>query len=716
MDSFCYVQDIYLKEMLFAVTVRSHIAKGRLKEMNCPKLPAGYYIIRAGDITGKNQLADSNLPILAGDELSYIGEPVAILAGPDKARLEDFASQCSVIAEEEEPVFTYDEADENMVIAKRDILFGNPEDAFSRAAKIIESVHHTGIQEHWYSEPVGAVSWYREDNPNVMVVRTASQWLNHVKRTILENLEIEPDSLHVEPTITGLHLDGKLWYPSLVACHAALGTLITKKPVRLIFTREEDFLYTPKRCQTSINISSALDDKDNITGAKINICVNLGGYGVNAEELLDQTCLGSLGVYQHDALSLSAKAYKTNIPPQGPFNGFGLSSGFFSMENHISLIADKVRQSPLSLRDNNFNINGALSFLLSCDDSKRAKELLGNAASMSDYFRKNASYELLRHSRGNKAGNELNQRDNTSWTENIESHRGIGISLGYQGNDLLYCRAGVEESFGIQVTLTKDSELEIRASSISSEEEYCRTWTDMAAEILSIEPGMVHIINTFDAPDCGPSCASRNITVITSLIESCCLAIRQQRFRDPLPITIRATVDSENSPSWKEIFKPLVENEINTSGFSKPGLAAAVVEVEIDPVQYIPIIRGVWISVYGGKIINMDYAKRNLTAGAAQALGWSYGEIINYEDGTLSRNQFKKFTIPDAGSIPQVNIDFHHDNSKEARGIGELPFNCIPSAFLQAVSQAADHHFSSIPLLKDDIWKALNKEKEMEIL
>jgi CO/xanthine dehydrogenase Mo-binding subunit len=144
------------------------------------------------------------------------------------------------------------------------------------------------------------------------------------------------------------------------------------------------------------------------------------------------------------------------------------------------------------------------------------------------------------------------------------------------------------------------------------------------------------------------------------------------------------------------------------NGFVKPGLAAAVVEVTINLVECIPIIRGVWLAVDGGRVISFNRARRSLTRSAAQALGWSFTENIEYIKGLLPKSQYKNYNIFSPGEIPPIHIDFISSDDNETKGIGDLPFTCIPAAFLQAVSQAMDHCFKSIPLKRNDIWELIN--------
>ena len=709
MEAPSFLEDIYPQNLLYAVTVRSHIAKGYLKLLKVPKLPNNYTLITARNIPGENRLEDTEIPILAEGKLSYIGEPIALLLGPNKTKLEELLSTCVIIADEEKPVFSCDSGD--APAAAREIQIGDTQGVFGKSGKIVANSYSTGIQEHWYAEPVGAVTFYRNGNENEqeskeqknkktekpIVIRTATQWPYHVKRSVARMLGIDREAVSVEPTSLNIHMDGKLWYPSLVACHATMGTFITKKPVRLVLNREEDFLYTPKRCNANIDIASAVDEKGNITASEIEIAVNLGAYGVSAEEILDQICLGSLGYYNIKNLKLTARADKTNIPPQGAFSGFGMAQGFFAMERHVSQIADMASTDPAQWRKNRIDSRLILPSGLSSKNHVSGEELIDAAAKMSDYYRKWASYELLRKSRKGKG------------IDTGEAPRGVGIALGFQGNSLLY-HGEDNGAYSVEVTLTKESILEIKTSITSSDEDYGRIWGHVASEIMSIEPDMVRI-QPLGSPDCGPSCASRNITLITKLVKKCCMAIRKQRFHDPLPITVRRSAKPQSGVLWDGRFAAGNGKTLDISGFSKLGMAAAVVEVAIDLVECMPKIRGVWLGIDGGKIISKNRARRCISRSAAQAIGWAFTENIEYSNGILPKYNFTNFAIPSPAYIPPIHVDFLNGNCAEPKGIGDLPFTCIPAAFLQAVSQAMDYCFKSIPLKRREIWEMVRLRK-----
>jgi CO/xanthine dehydrogenase Mo-binding subunit len=703
MEAPCFVTDIYLPQMLYALTVRSPIAKGRLKSIECPKLPGSYTLLSAKDIPGKNSIDDTALPVLAGEEISYIGEPVALLLGPDKNTLEEYSRHCKVIVEEGTPVFSLAEADAGMVAARREIRLGDPEAAFAQAASIVRGAYSSGIQEHWYAEPSGAVAWLDEEDTShkggVLIVRAATQWPFHVRRSVTQVLGLVASRVLVEPTVAGLHMDGKLWYPSLVSCHAALGAWITRRPVRLILTRAEDFCFSPKRCGTEIIMSTALNEKGEITGMEINTTVNLGAYAINADEILDQVNRGSMGIYNTKNIRLTSAAVKTNIPPQGPFAGFGLAHGFLAVESHVSHIADRLQQDPAQWRFDNGMKDGILPGGLPLKEAAPVQQLVDRVVKMSDYGRKWLSYERLRQ---NRSLQFFQAKAAGARVEKKESLRGIGIAVGYQGNGFLY--PGVDKGrYAIEMILGKNGILEIKTSMANCGSDYGALWADIASGILGVDREKVRINSVTDFPDSGPLTLSRKIAVLTRLVEQGCREISRKRSRGTLPLSIRKTVHPQNNPVWDEFYSP---QSPDYNAFARPGWASAIVEIEIDPIDFLPWIRGVWMSVDGGKIIAEDRARKSLKESAVQALGWAYREQISYVNGIIPPDQYDNFIIPDPAEIPPIGIDFIINGQNESKGIGDLPFTCIPAAYLQAVSQAMDYHFQSVPLKALDLWYA----------
>ena len=710
-----FIADFSVQGMFYAQTVRSPITRGTLKEIVLPKLPASFYLITAEHIPGENFLAEGNsgqsirrtseefpVQVLADKNLSYIGQPIAILVGPEKPRLEELFSQIKIITEEDPSECSQLPAN---VIVSRNIEQGQQAQVDNK--RTVSGVYTTGIQEHWYAEPHGALvvpsflpisnqhegleessfpsvgtgenEAGKDDNgknkTEALTVYTATQWPFHVKHSIMRLLGL--DNVTVTPTLMTQHLDGKIWYPSLVACHAALAAWICKRPVKLMLKRQEDFMYSPKRNAAEIEIHSDLGEKGEILGTEVSVKLDFGAGEILSNEIMDQTCLGALGIYRHHAVKVNGIGLSTNIPPQGPMAGFGFSQGCFAAERHISRIADTLGQDPAEWRKNNSlrkdspaidtgtpsqkNMSFAIGTVLK--NQVPIPELIDIAASMSDYYRKWASYELLRSRR-------VGEKFTLS-----EPLRGIGIATACQGNGFLNNGEINGGNCTVEITLEKEGFLEIKTSFASSGAWHLSNWQKLAEEILGVDPALVMLTgNTARAPDSGPGTLSRTAVIASKLVERCLMAIRKQRFRDPLPITVKRSDIAVKAPGW-------VPNRlIDTEAFARPGWGAAIAEIEIDPVSFQPIVRGIWLAVDGGKLLNEKRALRTLKTAAIHALGWTCKEHLGYVDGKIPAEYHRGYNIPAPEEIPPIEVSFLRTDTSVYKGVGDLPFSCVPAA------------------------------------
>ncbi|MFA6505198.1 MAG: xanthine dehydrogenase family protein [Treponemataceae bacterium] len=672
-----FVEDLHPAGLYHAALVRSKIAHGKLRGIETPKLSHGNILIRASDIPGQNRMEGygDDSPILAADEIKYIGEPVAILVGPDKSIVDRLASECVVSADILPANYSFEKFSSDRLAAKRTAVFGDPDDAFAKAAHIVEGVCRTGRQEHWYAEPQGAIASFSYDKLEIF---TATQWPFHVRSTVSSVLDVRAEDIVVHPCEVGVHLDGKIWYPSLLSAYVALAALVCRKPVKLFLTREEDFLFSPKRPPSVIRHRSAIGKTGELLALEARAVIDVGAFAPFADETLDRMCLGSIGAYRCPNVRVEGFAVRTNTPPAGPFAGFGLAQAFFAVERHASHIAETCEIDPVDWRKAYaLGKNDSWIGKTTQKDTIPSAELIDSVVTMSDYRRKWASYELLKNGRESHKDGPL---------------RGIGISFAYQGNGFL-SHGRLSGNFSVEATLEKNGTLEIRTSAVSGSRETAALWRRVAAEALSLSDADIRIApnSTDRVPDSGPSSLSRNVTVVTRLIERCCIAIRKQRFRDPLPITVKRSFRNPRSLEWGG-------KKMDYSPFPLFSWGAAVVEVEINPILYIPQVRGVWLCVDGGKIFSERRARSSLENAVIHSLGWASRERIEPLDGSFSGGEPIHYDLAPPSGAPTIKVDFFWNDSTVPKGIGELPFSCVPAAFAQAVSQAAGVSFDVIPL------------------
>jgi CO/xanthine dehydrogenase Mo-binding subunit len=669
--------------MVFVGTVRSPSPRGSVRTIRFPALPAGYRSILPADIPGRNRIVSfgAEVPILAQDKVSYAGEPVALIAGPDPILLEELVAATKVSCDEEEPFLAWESFSSEQVAAKRVAVVGDPDLAFSIASSVHKEVYTSGAIEHYYSEPQGAAAAYDYDK---IAVWCSTQWPYHVRDSVALALGCGAEEVSVRPTRLGVHLDGKLWYPSLLACHAAIATIACGRPAKILLTREEDFRFSPKRARSSVSVRAALGKSAELSAMDVRIAVNVGAYGPLAEEILSQAVLACTGAYSCPNLRVEGYAVVTNTPPMGAFGGLGASHSLFAVEAHANRLAAAAGEDPVDWKARNVLRKG--SRLLTGEPLKEEvpyAAIMERLTASSDYRRKYAGYELVRKRRSGRSDGPL---------------RGIGLAFAYQGAGA-FLSGEASNSYTVEATLDKDLRLRILTSAAGGAGGVVDVWRRSAAEILGIGLENVSIAqpDTAQVPDSGPSTLSRNVSIVNHLVERACVAIQKRRFRDPLPLTARSVYRVPRPIKW-------TEGQVSGSPFDTAAWAGAVLELELDPWTLEPRPLGVWLCVDGGRVIAPDRAAAALRSGIADALGACLTERFDPWDGSpaeaaASRLEYFRYGLLPLEALPPISIQFLEPAKKApVKGIGELPFDTVPAAFLSALSQAADSAFASLPV------------------
>jgi CO/xanthine dehydrogenase Mo-binding subunit len=239
-------------------------------------------------------------------------------------------------------------------------------------------------------------------------------------------------------------------------------------------------------------------------------------------------------------------------------------------------------------------------------------------------------------------------------------------------------------------------------------------WKRVAALILSIEESHVHV--AFKQPgeakgeeerireDTTLASSGVRISIVTNLIERACNAIREARFRESLPIVVNRFYRPLRKTNW--------EGKIwDQHSFALPSAACAIVEISLDQVLWKPVINHIWLSVYAGNVYSEKDARRSLLLSILASLGWTYTEKLRYEEGEI-KTLARDYMLPrpsnepaiDISFIPQPQIEGQEETNHPVLPVKELPFNTIPAAFLNALSQAACHQFESLPLSSLELW------------
>ena len=117
----------------------------------------------------------------------------------------------------------------------------------------------------------------------------------------------------------------------------------------------------------------------------------------------------------------------------------------------------------------------------------------------------------------------------------------------------------------------------------------------------------------------------------------------------------------------------------------------------MDPVTFESRVKDVWLSVDAGLVIDEDQARRSLEMGVYQALEWTTHEIVRFRRGAIDPRSYLSYRNLDDPCVPGIHISFLPSAIREPRGVGSLPYNCVPAALAAAISQAAGRYMDQIP-------------------
>src|SRR5580692_4401446 len=410
-----YVDDLKFPGMIFGVTVRSLVARGRILGIHFePGIPwEEFTVVTAKDIPGKNCIAllIDDQPCLAAEFVNHPEEPVVLLAHPDKYLLEEARRGVRIEIESLPAIFSMDDSLAcKHVIWGTDNIFksyqvnkGHVEHALHEADLIVEGTYETGAQEQLYIEPQGMIA--RANPKEGVTVWGSLQCPYYVHKALVVLFGLPKDCVRVVQAETGGGFGGKEEYPSMIAGHAALLAWKSGKPVKIIYDRAEDMVATTKRHPSRTKHRTAVTRDGKLVAIDIDFTLDGGAYETLSPVVLSRGTIHAAGPYFCPNVRVHARAMATNAPPHGAFRGFGAPQAVFALERHLDRVAQAAGLAPDELRRRNFLREGdTLPFGQIVREKIDLAHLLTRALDLSDYHAKRARFQNENPSRTIKKG------------------------------------------------------------------------------------------------------------------------------------------------------------------------------------------------------------------------------------------------------------------------------------------------------------------------
>lgn len=714
-----YVDDLNFADMLYGVTVRSNLARGRGRGISFDaEIPwHEFTIVTAQDIPGANCVALilEDQPYLAAEFINHQEEPILLLAHQDKYLLEEARRRVRLDIEPLPPVFTIEDALKGAeIIWGADNVFktflmdkGDVDAVWAEAEVIVEGEYETGAQEQLYIENNGMIAVANADEG--VTVWGSMQCPYYVQKALMKLFDLPPEKIRVIQTVTGGGFGGKEEYPSMLAGHAALLAWKSGRPVKMIYDRAEDMAATTKRHPSRTHHRTAVSRDGRLLGMEIDFTIDGGAYATLSSVVLSRGTIHAAGPYHCPNVRIRSRAVATNHPPHGAFRGFGAPQSIFALERHLNKVARAVGLSPEELRRRNFLRRGQTTATGQViREEIDLNGLLNRAFALSDYHVKKERFA---------AHNAINTLEK----------KGIGFATfmhgaGFTGSGEVYLSSVV----GLEATAEGGVRILVASTEIGQGTN--TILAQIAAEALRLDYEMIELAqpDTANVPNSGPTVASRTCMIVGKLVESAALGLKQTLAGSGLLKADYTTEDFQNAcrnylskhgalRSFSKYAAPpgvqWDDEKYQGEAYGAYAWAVYVAEVTVDLATYEARVDDFVALQEVGKVIHPVLAAGQIEGGVAQAIGFALYENVVWRDGRMINNQMTNYIMPTAADIPPIRVYFEEQpyahGPAGAKGIGELPMDGPAPAILNAIEDALGLSINQIPMLPETLLRAM---------
>ncbi|MEI6749417.1 MAG: xanthine dehydrogenase molybdopterin binding subunit [Bacteroidales bacterium] len=689
------------------------------------KITGVHSVLTAKDIPGINQMG----PIihdeicLAENEVTFIGQALVLIAAVNEEAALEAEIHVKIKYEPLEPILDIETAiaKNNILAPKRIIERGNADVALKNAPHVIKGQLKTGAQEHWYLETQTALAVPGEGRE--MVVYASSQNPAETQAIVAEVLGIPRNVVEVEVKRMGGGFGGKETQGNHVAAWAALLANAAKRPVKIHLFRDDDQIMTGKRHPFLADYEIGFNDEGRILAYKLELNSNAGSSTDVSLAILERAMLHADNAYYIPDVCIVGRAWKTNLPSNTAFRGFGGPQGMAVIENAIDCVARFLHKDATDVRHLNFyrpDVNNITPYGARIENN-RLFLAYDRIIETSEYFKRRKDIELFNNENEfYKKGIALTPvKFGISFTSSFLNQAGALVNI-YTDGTVLVNHGGTEMGQGLHTKILQ-----------------------IACAELGVTPDRVKVnaTNTSKVPNTSPTAASSGsdlngmavknaIDILKSRIAKVAVAELQKIFKtsiikeDNLEFGNNFIFDKEDHNrkiSFADIAREshFQQVSLSSTGFYKtPGVffnrdtgqgdpffyysyGMAVSEVMIDVLTGQHTFLRCDIVQDVGDSINPEIDKGQVEGGFVQGMGWCTTEEMKWDkSGNQLTHSPDTYKIPTVNDIPKdfrVHLLENVSNTgtiRRSKAVGEPPLMLALSAWLaikDAISAVGNH-------------------------
>ena len=730
-----YAADGYVHGLLHARPVLATEPHARILGVDrqaALSIPGVVAVLTAPDLPIASPGTDRTSEPLAREEVVFAGQPVALVVAETEAAAEDGAEATLVEYEPLEAVVDVEAAmrpgaalarvveasddeagdlesihagvdhgqeDDREEQLSENVLDritrdrGDLEAAFASSDAVVEGTFRTPWVYQAYLEPQVCTAWLEPSG--TLVVSTSTQGSFVTRRELARAFDLPLEDIRVVAEPLGGAFGGKFALVEPLAVGAALAL---RRPVRLVFTRSEDFQATNPASAQVTHLKVGARQDGTFTGIEGRLIVDRGsnaGWGVEGT-----SSLLVAGPYRWEAHDLRGYGVQTNRFTFGAYRAPGAPTAAFAVESLLDELAMKLGLDPVEMRLKNAMVEGDLSVSGNPIPTIGAVEVL-------ERIREHPLWDKRR---------------------SLPEDEGIGLALGYWpgGNEpaAAVCRVNADGSMTV-VTATADM------SGVNS------GFAVIAAEAFGLSPDRIRVVtaDTSSGPYSGASGGSKvTYTVGAALLRAAesarekLLAAASQELEiapgdlEVVDGVVRAVGAPDRSITVEELaqmalrfggrYEPIEGHGGSAQTRGAPSVAAHLSHVRVDrETGEVEVLEHV-IAQDVGRALNPALVEGQMRGGTAQGIGWAlYEQLEHDEDGRLLTGSFLDYAIPRAENVPEIDTLIVEvpapDGPYGAKGIGEAPVVAAPAAVANAVAAALGTRLYELPMTPPRVWEAL---------
>ncbi|MCI2807220.1 xanthine dehydrogenase family protein molybdopterin-binding subunit [Eoetvoesiella caeni] len=737
-----YAGDLKLPGMLHGAILRSPYAHARIVRIDVSAARAlpGVKAVLTGEDAPATPWGGGPIKeryVLAKGVVRFAGEEVAAVAALTEDIARDALDLIQVEYEELPALLTPEQAlsedaptvhpeRKNNIAHEIEFHRGDVEAGFASADLVFEATYSTSRQYPGYLEPMVSVASLESDDR--LHVWTSTQTVFLARSRIAKALELPISSVRVIQQTTGGGFGGKIVEDDnqLVA---GLLALHTRRPVRLLNNRLEDFLSCCTSVPEQITLKLGMTREGLVVAKDVHIVADCGAYSGLAGEVMHVSAMRSDNMQRNMNVRCHADLVYTNTPPHGAFRGFGGSQMLFALNSHIDAMARELGLDPAVIHERNAMEQGETTVHGWKIRSTGFKQCLVHATEAIDWANKRAAprgtgvrrrgvgLAAAMHVCGNRT---MGDWDGSTVMLALNDDGGITARSGEcdmgQGAMTMITQIIANEfkvplsavrllppdtdsapfalgTFASRVTMSAGNAA-IRASHAARDKLFA-----LAATLLQVAPGDLEMAD-------GGGVQLRGSDKTLSLAE---LARAHVWRHGGEILQVSGTWD----PDTEEPDEQLYGNCAPTHSF-----AAQAIEVEVDTETGQVTVLDSFLSDDLGRALNLTAVHGQANGGNVQAIGWALYEDLRVEDGRIVNGNFADYTMPTAESVPMLRGDFVESMDPVgpygAKASSETAILMAAPAIANAVYDAVGVRIRDLPITPEKVLAGLQAKKEQQ--